>query len=139
MHKYISQKVASAPVNLELDGHALSFFNGLQAGVTAFLHDNPQLCKFTRQKILFYRSDLLRQCVTLMRINDYLLHGGSEEKPRVLIGIPEIVLGWQRLMRQWELHCSVYRHCDKKRPRRSEVNEDIDAVQPERTEPWSQS
>lgn len=86
---------------------------------------------------MFYRSDVLRQAVTLLRINDYLVSGGRRT-PRNTIGVGEMILALQRLFRQWELHLALYKHIAWKKPelQKRVPDEEIDAPKPQLSAPW---
>ena len=80
---------------------------------------------------------MLRQAVTLLRINDYLVSGGGC-RPRNTIGVGEMVLALQGLFRQWALHLAIYKHIVWKKPelQKRVPDEEIDAPKPKLSAPW---
>lgn len=134
IHTFVVKEAAKKAVEVTLDGFALSIYEGLADGVTSFL-SKTSVSKWFRQKKWFYRSDVLRQAVTLLRINDYLVSGGRRT-PRNTIGVGEMILALQRLFRQWELHLALYKHIAWKKPelQKRVPDEEIDAPKPQLSE-----
>ena len=77
MHSFLHHNVHSVKSEVVLSGYALDFYEALALGVKDFLKENPTLCKNFKTKVLFYRSDLLRHCLHVMRVATFLEHSAG--------------------------------------------------------------
>jgi hypothetical protein len=116
IHSFLIKQALPHKSTISLDGFALAVYDAIAAGVTEFLQspDGRRCNKWLRPKLLFFRSDLLRQASIVMRI----AQGLTDEKPpegecqilRGAIRVEEILCALHRVRRQWHLHHALYRN-----------------------------
>ena len=114
VHGYLVKHALPARARNALDEFALAVYDAVAAGVASFLQSSHgrSCSKDFRVKLMFYRSDLLRQTNIVMRIAQGITREAvdSEGLLRSLSSVDEIVCALWRLRRQWHLHHALYKY-----------------------------
>ena len=124
LHSWLVTNVLPHKVTLILDGYALAFYDAVAEGVQSFLNSPTGLaCDANfKVKVRFFRSDLLRQTMIVMRSAQFfageqqIVDATGQPTLRTAAKVDEIVLGLRRLFRQWRLHFAMLRVAGARSP-----------------------
>ena len=113
VHDYLSKYALPQKVLGQLNGYALGVYDAAAQGVSLFLRSQEgRACsKPFRVKLMFYRSDLLRQCFIVHRVVQGILseaHSCGRPLPATA-GIESVICALWRVRRQWQMHCALCR------------------------------
>jgi hypothetical protein len=112
-HRWLALNVMPFRKLITLDGFALSVYDAAWCAVTEWLGEHPAVDKYWKIKLLFFRSDLLREARCVMRLCQHLtpgapaVHGSSL---RCQMNVEETIVGLWRWRRQVHVHHALYRY-----------------------------
>jgi hypothetical protein len=110
-HSWMASHCMQFKKKLLPDGYGLSVYQAAWSVVTEWLEEHPDCNAFFRMKLLFFRSDFLRQARCVMRKAQYIMLGDSVAggNLRSAMNCDECIVALWRVRRQWHIHCGFYR------------------------------